>query len=1051
MTNNMKYNRYSISIRHALMLLVLLLGLPSLGYAESFEQDGVKYSVVDDATGRKCVEVAGLSEASRVVVIPRSVRNYEVIAIGNKAFYDCSSLESITIPEGVTSIKDFAFYCCSSLKSITIPEGVTSIGKQVFYGCSSLTSITIPEGVTSIGIGVFGWCSSLTSITIPEGVTSIGSSAFWKCSSLTSITIPEGVTSIGGWTFSECSSLTSITIPEGVTSIGEQAFYGCSSLKSITIPEGVTSIGEQAFDGCWSLTSITIPEGVTSIGKLAFANCSSLTSITIPEGVTSIGERAFKDCPKLVYVFLQQIDPQFRKLEEMSENTLFVVSPNTVATYKAWWPERADQIRYLETASSEHRLMLKKDATTKIINTDLDINKCIKAVSSNPNVITIDEAGNIKATGEGNATIDFIFAPSDDVHNILAQYEVTVFDEVSFNKSRIFLKIGEEQQLKINSSIDLSAYAQFETTNAAVTTVDESGKVTAKSNGVANILYRAKDSGDTLATCKVVVYQKHEDVVYVGGIYYTLNGDKKEASVTNVLNGRLVGDSINNNPPCYSATINIPKKVTYDGVVYNVTAIGEYAFSGQEDLLSVYIPSSVVTIKPYAFAQAKKLKAVRVEDGSHMVNVGDHAFSECSSLLSYAYDGSANFMRSIDDYAFYKCPVLNKVVLPDSVTSVGNSAFRYCEKLKNIQLSKNLNIINEYAFGECGFSKIVLPEALASIQAAAFINNSHLTDITIPARLEGIGASAFENNSMLNTVTFNTTIYTMTINNDAFKRCPALTKVNIVNLRSWAQTNFSNTEANPASTAHHLYMEGNEVIDAKLPYGTRFINNNAFNGCTSIKTIEIPETVETVAENIFLGCSALNKVYCYADVPPMYIGGADPAEMNDVFKNATLYVPTGKKNDYSNDDWNYWNRFNNIKTCNKPIPNIEATSVEMDKKEAMLYIGDTMTLIATVLPSNTTNPTLSWVSNNPAVATVSSQGVVTAVGIGEAVITATTSDGSNLKASCTIHVNKVVGINEVTIDATKKDVVFRLDGVRVYDKHLKPGIYIVNGHKVMVK
>lgn len=867
MTNNMKYNRYSISIRHALMLLVLLLGLPSLGYAESFEQDGVKYSVVDDATGRKCVEVAGLSEASRVVVIPRSVRNYEVIAIGNKAFYDCSSLESITIPEGVTSIKDFAFI----------------------------------------------------------------------------------------------------------------------------------------------------------------------------------------NCPKLVYVFLQQIDPQFRKLEEMSENTLFVVSPNTVATYKAWWPERADQIRYLETASSEHRLMLKKDATTKIINTDLDINKCIKAVSSNPNVITIDEAGNIKATGEGNATIDFIFAPSDDVHNILAQYEVTVFDEVSFNKSRIFLKIGEEQQLKINSSIDLSAYAQFETTNAAVTTVDESGKVTAKSNGVANILYRAKDSGDTLATCKVVVYQKHEDVVYVGGIYYTLNGDKKEASVTNVLNGRLVGDSINNNPPCYSATINIPKKVTYDGVVYNVTAIGEYAFSGQEDLLSVYIPSSVVTIKPYAFAQAKKLKAVRVEDGSHMVNVGDHAFSECSSLLSYAYDGSANFMRSIDDYAFYKCPVLNKVVLPDSVTSVGNSAFRYCEKLKNIQLSKNLNIINEYAFGECGFSKIVLPEALASIQAAAFINNSHLTDITIPARLEGIGASAFENNSMLNTVTFNTTIYTMTINNDAFKRCPALTKVNIVNLRSWAQTNFSNTEANPASTAHHLYMEGNEVIDAKLPYGTRFINNNAFNGCTSIKTIEIPETVETVAENIFLGCSALNKVYCYADVPPMYIGGADPAEMNDVFKNATLYVPTGKKNDYSNDDWNYWNRFNNIKTCNKPIPNIEATSVEMDKKEAMLYIGDTMTLIATVLPSNTTNPTLSWVSNNPAVATVSSQGVVTAVGIGEAVITATTSDGSNLKASCTIHVNKVVGINEVTIDATKKDVVFRLDGVRVYDKHLKPGIYIVNGHKVMVK
>lgn len=110
----MNNNRYSISIRHALMLLVFLLGLPSWGYAqESFEQDGVKYSVVDDGTGRKCVEVAGVSTRDlENVVIPRSVRNYEVIAIGKDAFFDCSSLTSITIPESVTSIGEEAFYGC---------------------------------------------------------------------------------------------------------------------------------------------------------------------------------------------------------------------------------------------------------------------------------------------------------------------------------------------------------------------------------------------------------------------------------------------------------------------------------------------------------------------------------------------------------------------------------------------------------------------------------------------------------------------------------------------------------------------------------------------------------------------------------------------------------------------------------------------------------------------------------------------------------------------------------------------------------------------------
>lgn len=95
------------------MLLVLLLGLPSWGYAqETFEQDGVKYNVVDDATGRKCVEVAGLSGASQVVVIPRSVRNYEVIAIRDYAFQGCSGLTSVTIPESVTSISNHAFDGC---------------------------------------------------------------------------------------------------------------------------------------------------------------------------------------------------------------------------------------------------------------------------------------------------------------------------------------------------------------------------------------------------------------------------------------------------------------------------------------------------------------------------------------------------------------------------------------------------------------------------------------------------------------------------------------------------------------------------------------------------------------------------------------------------------------------------------------------------------------------------------------------------------------------------------------------------------------------------
>ena len=186
---------------------------------------------------------------------------------------------SCTIHSCTRLFASYAFYDCSSLTSITIPNSVTHIGDDAFYGCSNLTSITIPNSVTSIGDYAFCACFRLTSITIPNSVTSIGDLAFSGCSSLTSITIPDSVTSIGDDAFSSCDSLTSVTIPNSVTSIGDYAFSSCDSLTSITIPNSVTSIGDYAFSACSSLTSITIPNSVTSIGRNAFRNCSSLTSV----------------------------------------------------------------------------------------------------------------------------------------------------------------------------------------------------------------------------------------------------------------------------------------------------------------------------------------------------------------------------------------------------------------------------------------------------------------------------------------------------------------------------------------------------------------------------------------------------------------------------------------------------------------------------------------------------------------------------------------------------------------------------------------------------
>ncbi len=220
--------------------------------------------------------------------------------IGEDSFYGCSSIENITLPSSLTSIGYQSFYNCSGLTSIDIPNSVTSIGTHAFRGCSGLTSVTLPNSIKTIGSNLLSGCKNLTNIVIPEGVTEIGLGAFSSCSSLTSVTIPSSVKTFDKSVFSGCSKLESVIIPDGVKSIGASMFNGCSGLKSITLPSTITSIGAQAFLGCSSLVgTIDIPDGVESIGNDAFSGCSSLSEIILPNSIKTIGNNVFRDCASI--------------------------------------------------------------------------------------------------------------------------------------------------------------------------------------------------------------------------------------------------------------------------------------------------------------------------------------------------------------------------------------------------------------------------------------------------------------------------------------------------------------------------------------------------------------------------------------------------------------------------------------------------------------------------------------------------------------------------------------------------------------------------------
>jgi hypothetical protein len=283
-----------------------------------------------------------------------------VISIGYGAFFDCTFLTFVAIPDSVTLIDDLAFGQCTNLVSAAIGNGVTSIGYQAFTSCHDLTSVTFGDSITTIEDFAFLNCTSLTSMTFLGLTAPITVGANWTAGTPSSLeshaypasnfpspgnyfngllmgeaitedythTVSDGnatitrylgaggaieipatlggypVAAIGVYAFSSCSSLTSVTMPNSVTSIGIGAFNDCSFLTSVTMPNSVTTIGDTAFDFCTSLTSIDISDNVTFIGQDTFNACYSLTSVIIPDSVTSIRNCAFNSCTALTSIII---------------------------------------------------------------------------------------------------------------------------------------------------------------------------------------------------------------------------------------------------------------------------------------------------------------------------------------------------------------------------------------------------------------------------------------------------------------------------------------------------------------------------------------------------------------------------------------------------------------------------------------------------------------------------------------------------------------------------------------------------------------------------
>ncbi len=349
--------------RTGALVLALLLAfiLPGAALEEGKVYTSGDYEYTRDSAVPDSISITAYHGKETDLVIPRQLDGFSVLSIGESAFQGNTSLESVTIPDGVVLVDRQGFSQCSRLRILNLGKTVKVIREYAFNRCDSLESVILPDNVTSVETGAFSYCKSLQSVFIGLGLQSfngnnvfvgsvslekislapdhptfylkekmlfektaegntlvcrppalpggaldidaycVGNDACSTCPGVTSVRFSENVVRIGTTSFANNSDLTSVTFTGNVSFIGGGAFSGTGIISAV-IPEKVVSIEHATFADCRNLKDVTLPENLERIGDYSFYGCSSLLKLMIPGSVLFIGENALPLGPEILTV-----------------------------------------------------------------------------------------------------------------------------------------------------------------------------------------------------------------------------------------------------------------------------------------------------------------------------------------------------------------------------------------------------------------------------------------------------------------------------------------------------------------------------------------------------------------------------------------------------------------------------------------------------------------------------------------------------------------------------------------------------------------------------